>query len=275
MAVRRIAQLSDLHLLSRTNSGVSAYDDGRARLVSLGRALDPVGRIATASRALERARLLGAEHVVITGDLTELGMLSELEVLAEVLACSPFDSEQITLIPGNHDRYSGPDTWARALRGPLSPWWSSDAALRRRVVDLGGVRLVPVDMTRPQSVLRSAGFATPDVLTALGGVLDDPGIRRAPVVVLQHHPPFRLAPIRHHIDGLVGCEALEALLLDRDAVQIMHGHLHIRADHGGTEAVPRVLGAAAIVERVDAMRLYDVTCDGLRAVELRDVSAAA
>ena len=106
MAVRRIAQLSDLHLLApRAGSGA------RERFASLGRALAAFPRLERGRGAFRRAHEAGCDHVVLSGDLTELGSAEELVALAELLADSGFRPEQITLGPGNHDRYVEPGAW--------------------------------------------------------------------------------------------------------------------------------------------------------------------
>src|ERR1700722_16318484 len=87
--ITRIAHLSDAHVLdprpSRTRSGWSM----RVRFLSFGRPLDAVGRRRKLGRALEAAHRIGANHVVVSGDLTEIGTPGEFETLAEILHDSP------------------------------------------------------------------------------------------------------------------------------------------------------------------------------------------
>ncbi|MBI4954448.1 MAG: metallophosphoesterase [Myxococcales bacterium] len=272
--VRRIAHLSDLHLLSFANRGVSAGNTVRRGFVSLGRPLDPEARAAKALAAMRDARALGAEHLVLSGDLSELGLASELQVLADVLASSGFGPEAVTLVPGNHDRYAGPEEWATALAGPLAPWMRPMPTGVGACVDLGSVRLVPIDVTRPQSVMRSAGFVTDAIVEGLRRLLHDPGLTRLPVAVVLHHPPFALAPILHRLDGLIGCEELAALAQPLDQVQFLHGHLHRSVDREPRGGCARVLGAPAVVDRGDAFRVYDVTVDGLVPVVELGIAAA-
>ena len=107
--VTRIAHLSDTHILdprpSRTRSGWSM----RVRFLSFGRPLDAVGRQAKLRRSLEAARRVGAQHFVLSGDLTEIGTPGEFETLAEILHDSRIAPDRMTLVPGNHDVYSSAD----------------------------------------------------------------------------------------------------------------------------------------------------------------------
>ncbi len=265
MSIRRIAHVTDLHLLSFRSDGVSPRVDARTRFVSLGRALDPEARAARAESALQHARALGAEHFVLSGDLTELGLAAEFELLAAVLSDAGIGGDEVTLVPGNHDRYSEPEGFAAALDGPLSPW-ARHASSRSTVVDLGSIRLLPVDVTRPQSVMRSGGQIGADQLRTLSSVLDDPSIRARPAALVQHHPPFALPPVVHFVDGLQGHDRLGCVLASRDAVQVVFGHLHRHIDRGGSAAIPRLLGAPCVVDDASAFRLYDVTADGLSPV---------
>jgi 3',5'-cyclic AMP phosphodiesterase CpdA len=258
VAARRIAQLSDLHLLSPRGTG-----GARERFASLGRALAALPRLDRARGAFRRAREAGCDHVVLSGDLTELGSAAELEAVAELLADSGYQPEQITMVPGNHDRYGEPSAWVQAFDGPLAPWKANSPVAKSPGVDLGAVRLLPIDVTKPQSVMRSAGFVTDRIVDIVRAALFDPGLASVPTVIVQHHPPFALPPLLHRLDGLLGCERLNELTLRHEAVQVMHGHLHRHIDRGGSATVPRVLGAPAVVGGESRIRMYDVTSDGL------------
>jgi 3',5'-cyclic AMP phosphodiesterase CpdA len=267
MTVRRIAHLSDLHLLALAKDRASPLASTKTRFLSLGRPLDATARASRALHALVAARTAGADHVVVTGDLTEVGLFEELEVVADVIAASGWPADRVTLVPGNHDRYAAPDAWARALAGPLAPYALTSAAVgsHGRVVDLGSIRLVPLDVTRPQPVTRSAGFVTRSMLEWLARRLGDASIVKAPLAIVQHHPPVFRGHVWGWIDGLDGWEHQAALLSPHERVQVLHGHVHVEADARLGARDGAVFGAAAVVEDGDTprIRVYDVTCDGL------------
>lgn len=241
----------------------------RARFVTLGRSLDPAARASRALSSILRAREHGAQHFVFSGDLTELGLTSEFEVLAAVFDAADLSADEVTLVPGNHDRYGAPDAWGEALAGPLAPWARSSPAApgeEAAVVDLGSIRLLPIDVTRVQSVVRSAGHLTRDTLEGVARRLADPRFRCVPTAIVQHHPPFSLPPLLHFVDGLLGCENLTEVVLGYEAVQVLFGHLHRVVDRGDSAGLPRWLGAPSVSEAADAYRLYDVTPSGLAPV---------
>jgi Icc-related predicted phosphoesterase len=257
----RIAHLSDVHMLdARPGRSRSGYSMGH-RFLSFGRPLDAVGRRRKLAHALSTARRVGADHVVISGDLTEIGAPEEFECLAEVLHESGLAPGQLTLVPGNHDLYSSPDAWRWALEGPLAPFRETSAQQPGHVVECAGVRLLPMDVARHQPVTRSAGWIEDAAIDALQRRAADPALRDRPLILVQHHPPFvRKTQPLHWIDGLVGAGRLMGLLEAFRHLFVLHGHLHAAVNRVLGCGVARVLGATAIVDDREAprVRLYDV-----------------
>src|SRR5262245_16883720 len=113
--MRRIAHLSDVHILDARAGTRRVRYRLSTTLVSLGREIDPLGRGRRLARALAVAKQNGADHLVISGDLTEVGEQAEFEHFAAVLHDAGFPADSITLVPGNHDAYTAVDGWSRAL----------------------------------------------------------------------------------------------------------------------------------------------------------------
>lgn len=277
----RLAHLSDTHILDRDARDASKTGAGyrfRIKAVSLGRAIDPRGRAAKLARSLLAAKASGADHVVISGDLTELGERRELELFAEVLHESGLPTDRVTLVPGNHDAYSADapgreGAWKRAIEGPLAPWAGASAGALGKVVERDGFVLLPVDTTRHQTILRSGGAFSGEAAEALARRLEDVAFRDKPVVAVLHHPPFiekrRSGPVWRWIDGLGGTARVDALIERFPQLHVLHGHMH-RA----VERLSRIFGAPAVVDDHDAarVRIYDI--DTLRGV-LRPVERPA
>src|SRR5579871_2104455 len=104
----RIAHFSDLHLLSL--EGVSMRRFMNKRLTGYANLRLKRGSIHRASyvRAIAReVRRIQADHVIVTGDLTNLALEPEFElaraVIEKDLDLSPKD---VTIVPGNHDVYT-------------------------------------------------------------------------------------------------------------------------------------------------------------------------
>jgi len=261
--IRRIAHVSDVHLLDPKTPLQSARYRIATKMVSMGRPIDPIGRRAKLVRALEYAKANGADHFVVSGDLTEVGTDREFELFAEVLDAVQLRPESVTLVPGNHDAYTTHDGWKRALAGPLRAFRGASAANTATCVDRGNVVFLPIDSTRFQSIVRSGGEVTEETANAVSKVLADSSFSGKAIAIVQHHPPFvnRAGAIWHWIDGLVGYARLLELLVRHPNVQILHGHLHKVVDRFVGIGKHRVFGAPATVDDDDStprVRFYDV-----------------
>jgi 3',5'-cyclic AMP phosphodiesterase CpdA len=270
-SARRIAHLSDVHMLdARPSRARSGYSMGH-RFLSLGRPLDAVERHKKLTRALSAAQRVGADHVVISGDLTEIGSPGEFECLGETLHDSGIAPQRITLVPGNHDLYTSADAWTRALEGPLAAFRATSAGEPGRIIECAGVRFMPLDVARFQPLTRSAGWIDDGALDAVHRRAADPGLADRPLLVVQHHPPFvRATQAWQWVDGLIGAARLMSILEAFRHLFVLHGHLHSAVNRVLGCGVARVLGATAIVDDKDAprVRLYDVRDGQLQAAGL-------
>ena len=267
----RIAHLSDAHVLdprpSRTRSGWSM----RTRFLSIGRPLDAVGRRRKLQRSLDTAKRVGAQHFVLSGDLTEIGAPGEYETLAEVLHDSGIAPGRVTLVPGNHDLYSAADAWTWALGGPLAAFAATSAGEPGKVVDVAGATLLPLDATFHQPVTRSAGCMPDAAIASIERRASDPAFARRPLIVIQHHPPFlRKTSALHWLDGLIGARRMMAMLEAFRHLFVLHGHLHATVDLALACGVSRIRGATAVVDDKDEarVRVYDVLDGRLEAAGL-------
>lgn len=269
--MRRIAHLSDVHTLDPGHRRSSARYRMATKFVSLGRPVDPFARARKLTRALAAAKASGADHVVITGDLTEMGHPAEFEHFASILADAGMREDGVTLVPGNHDAYTSAAEWRRALEGPLRGYAKASATEPGKIVERGDVAFLPIDTTCFQSIARSGGMFTPDAARSVQACIDDPALRDKAVVLVMHHPPFihHRNPMSQWIDGLRGCTHVLDMLARHPRLQILHGHLHRVVDRivdlgkgvAGAASRARVFGAPAIVDDGEAaarVRLYDM-----------------
>ncbi len=164
-----------------------------------------------------------ADHIAITGDLTQLGLPQEYRQAADWLAqLGP--AEQVTVIPGNHDRYV-----ATSFEHSLAHWHpylAGDTAqyhffptLRRR----GPVVLIGVDSAPPSAPFLATGTLGESQLARLAELLasQSQGLCR---ILLIHHPPHPEAvqPRKRLTDAA----ALIEILAKHGCGLILHGHSH-------------------------------------------------
>ncbi len=268
----RVAHLSDVHLVA------SSSDVGyrvRTSAVRFGRSRDAMVRAAKLARALDAVRQSRAEHLVVSGDLTELGDKAELTLFGEVLEAAELPPSAVTLVPGNHDAYSTPDAWAWSLRGPLARWAGTSAPPGGlRVVERGEVVLVAVDTTRPQPLVFSGGDFTDAMGRELERVLADVTRTDRVCLVVTHHPPLLRKDTTMHrlLDTLHGGERLVDLLARHPRAALLHGHFHASADRALPGAPvgspPRIFGAPGVADDGDAprVRVYEAGAAGIVAL---------
>lgn len=178
------------------------------------------------------------DHVVVTGDLANIGLPQEhINALAWLKVLGP--PEHVTVIPGNHDIYSriGRDPGTRRW----APYMASNAHGRefvRRTADfpfvrvLGQVALVGLNSAVPTPPLMAWGRIGRDQLAAVDETLAALGAAHLFRVVLIHHPPLSGQASRAR--GLLDAAALEDVLTRRGAELVIHGHNHINMLAWGT-----------------------------------------
>lgn len=220
----RFVHLSDIHLLDLR--GVRPWDYLNKRIT--GRLNLAVKRRrqhdeAIFEHAIEASVALGAERVVVTGDLTNLSLPSEFaHVHARLAALGvPF-----TVIPGNHDAYT-----KGAVREQLFDRYFREFMEGERqagdfpfVQRFGEVALVGVSTAVASLPLFATGLLGPDQLRRLDTVLARLGDEGCTRVVLIHHPPVAgVARPRH---DLLDLGAFGEVIASRGAELILHGHEH-------------------------------------------------
>ncbi|WP_149538674.1 metallophosphoesterase family protein [Siccirubricoccus phaeus] len=186
-----------------------------------------------------------ADHVVVTGDLTNLALPAEFAASRDWLAAlGPPD--QVTVVPGNHDA-----TVAVPWERGAGVWqaWMTDAAgepgaplfpfLRRRS-PLAVIGLSSAVPTPPGSARGWLGAAQ---LTRLPALLDAAAREGLFRVLLVHHPPFVGPGGRRK--ALSDREGLRAVLARHGAELVLHGHHHrtLSGELPGPSGPIPVLGA--------------------------------
>jgi len=181
----RIIHLSDVHvwryafnpiaLLNKRAIGMFELVTSRARKFRMERIKD----------VIERVQSLEADHVLITGDLTTTALPAEFAAAREALSELLNDPARVTMIPGNHDRYTGGSVrhhkfeevfGAFAPAGPY-PW------LRRLDDDTA---VLGLDATR--SHISATGRLPESQLDAARVLLADPSARPRRLIVANHYP---------------------------------------------------------------------------------------
>lgn len=145
------------------------------------------------------------DAVLVTGDLTEHSDDAEYDQVRELLASL---DAPLFVLPGNHDDPAG------LRRHFVVP--GADSGPVQYAADLGGLRLVVVDSTRPGE---NPGALDEERLSWLDAELAaEPG---TPTVLAMHHPPL--------FTGIPPLDAIGLPAEDRRALGVvMERHPHVR-----------------------------------------------
>ncbi len=253
----QIAHLSDLHLLEPGHAARTGLARRRLAYLTLGRANDYAPRKRRAIALLTAARASGADHVLLTGDLTEDGIDEQYDELAEILAESKLPPSRVTLLPGNHDLYADAAAFTRALRGPLAAYAPTSAV--GKPIDLGEVSILPMSTAIPQTYTKSGGAIEPEALAGAARLAEDTRRRGRALVLAMHHPPRRhVLPFMHWIDGLRDYAHVGEILARHDHVHVVHGHTHVATDHAVRPgATPRIFSTESVIDGRAPLRMYE------------------
>ncbi len=173
------------------------------------------------------------DHIVITGDLTHLGLPAEFKKARTWLQSigTPF---QVTVVPGNHDAYVRSD-WDRTFACWLD-YMRSDPPCRngariRGLDDLfptlrvrGRIALIGLCSAHPSAPHLAIGAVGEPQLKKLETVLKQTGARGLFRIVAIHHPP--LSGIVSRRKRLTDAHALRSVVARCGTELILHGHAH-------------------------------------------------
>ena len=227
-----LAHLSDFHLGFPDGVGVRELLNKRV----LGYLMWRLRR-----RAEHRPEVLGAlvsdlrdmrpDHIVVTGDLTHLGLPAEfLRARQWLSALGP--PSQVTVVPGNHDAYVR-DAWGRPVAqwadymvsdGVSSPDPMAPLGLFPTVRIRGPFAVIGVCTARPSLPLLAVGTIGRAQLARLEEVLETTSRQDLYRIVLIHHPPVSGTVTWHR--RLTDSAAFRAVLARQGAELVLHGHAH-------------------------------------------------
>jgi len=173
------------------------------------------------------------DHVVITGDLTHLGLPDEFQQARQWLDTLQTLTD-VTVIPGNHESYvttsfqSTLQLWEPYLKSDQSSEYTHQLhkkdcifpSLRIR----GPVAFIGLSSAHPTAPFLATGSIDPQQLEHLADLLSSTTIKGLYRVLLIHHPP--LSESTQWRKRLTNATALQHILAKNPVNLILHGHTH-------------------------------------------------
>ena len=195
-----------------------------------------------------------ADQILLTGDLVQIGLESEIRQAADWLADLGAASE-IMLVPGNHDIYAGgsadivADLWADYM---LQAAGSCEFPVVRK---LGKLTLIGLSSAVVSPIFMASGKLDSSQLDKLSGLLQQAANEQQLVCLMIHHPP--LPGMTGWRKGLSNASELQNVLSHHPPALIFHGHLHRNRDQQWHDS--RVYCTAAASSISDASyRVIDI-----------------
>jgi len=177
----------------------------------------------------DAVRAENADQLLVTGDLVQIGLDSEIAQAAQWLSTLG-PAGQVMLVPGNHDVYAKAS--ADAVQRAWSDYLFNDAS--PDLMDLAGrfpverkldnLVLIGLSTAIVSPVFMATGEVSEQQLEKLARLLQRAASEKRMVCLLIHHPP--LPGMTKWRKALANADALQAVLERYPPLLIFHGHLH-------------------------------------------------
>lgn len=274
----RIAHFSDLHVLALDGVGPHRFLNKRfTGWVNLrlkrGHKHKSV-HVRTIAREVTRAKV---DHVVITGDLTNLALEQEFDAVKRLLEDElHLTPDQISVVPGNHDLYTHGalrdqrfTKWFSAYVASDLPELSAEIPLGRfPFVKLRGpAAIIGLSSAVPRPPLVASGELGGAQLEALRKILAHDEVKKRTPVIMVHHPIHNPASkLKTLVEGLWDADALASALSVVQRGLVLHGHLHVRRQAPMGELLAIGATSASLVHenehKMAGFNLYEIDESG-------------
>ncbi len=278
----RVAHFSDLHLLALDGVHPSRFLNKRLTgWLNLRLKRGHKHRSAYIRQIAHEIANAKFDHVVITGDLTNLALEQEFEAVRALLEDElAMARDRITIVPGNHDVYTRGAMRSQRFSQFFSSYLGSD--LEHPTVELPAGRFPFVQLRGPLAFIGlSSAVPCPPLLAygrlgqaqldSLEAILALEAVRsRTPVFAIHHpihNPPSALEA---RLKGLRDANRLLRIVGQLPRGLLLHGHLHKRVQrapaHGGVGLLSVGATSASLdhegADRMAGFNVYDFDDQG-------------
>lgn len=228
-SVCRIGQISDIHVWDDADLGALDFLSKRATgWLNFRMSRREEYSAAVLSAAIGRLVAERPDLVVVSGDVSNLGLRSELLAARATLQPLRDAGILVTVIPGNHDYYLRSSTRGE-FESVFADMQQADARIAGSpypyLLRVGAARVLHFNSAIATPPLGAWGRVGTKQLDDAGALLDgNPG---GPVVVAMHHHPVRALHKRVEITReLKDAPAVRAFCVQHSVALVVHGHNH-------------------------------------------------
>jgi 3',5'-cyclic AMP phosphodiesterase CpdA len=256
-ALMRVAHFSDLHVLALEGVDATRFLNKRfTGWVNLRLKRGHIHRPSYVRAIAREITTAKVDHVVITGDLTNLALEQEFDAVRSLLEDElGLDAAHVTIVPGNHDLYTRGAMRDRRFTTFFDRWMQSDlpelaADLplgRFPVVKLRGpLAFIGLSSAVPRLPLVAAGELGRAQIEAFDRILAHDEVKRRTPIVALHHPVHNPASrIKTLVEGLRDADDLVEVVRHLPQGLFLHGHLHKRIQRTVATLSGKVLSVGA------------------------------
>lgn len=243
----RIAHITDIHVLSLKGVNPLSFLSQRV-LGSANLLANRGGQYPTevTESLMHDINANHVDHVVVSGDLTNLSLQPEFDRVKEILELLDLSPDHISVVPGNHDCYTLSERIINNFSKTFNAYITSDipqasdfpyVRMRDNVAIIG---LSTAHFSMPLMATGSLGL---DQMSALKTILENPEVKSRFRLIVMHHPPR--SPYATWHKKLADGEDFIDVIAESGAELIVHGHLHreLRDELKGPDHLAQVIGS--------------------------------
>jgi 3',5'-cyclic AMP phosphodiesterase CpdA len=173
-------------------------------------------------------RTINPDHVVISGDLTHIGLADEFDQVADWLPTIG-TAEQVTVIPGNHETYVK-TSWQHSFAKWHDYLAGDNTPANNQIIEFPTLRIrnqiafIGLNSAYPSAPLLATGKLGNQQLAKLEQLLEHTKQQGLFRVVIIHHPPIPGICIWRK--RLTDAEKLQTILQQHSVELVIYGHTH-------------------------------------------------
>ena len=186
--------------------------------------------LSRSKRLVDQISKMSWDHLVISGDITQLSLESEFFLARETLEPLLKDKSRVTIIPGNHDRYVLQNYSTDLFKKYFGEFFGSSEIHFRKLKS--GWVVVGWDSVHPNDWLTAAGTVRRSTIRATEDIIKS-FPKNTRFIIVNHYPlTFPTGWKFDQFHELYNLVPVRKWILSQPQIRIyLHGHIHMNWVH--------------------------------------------